>query len=267
MSLPLPSSLSPSKVTAFRDCALAFRFSAVDRLREPPTTATVRGTLVHRALERLFWHLPAGSRDRQAALHHLEAAWEDLADEISLLGMDGEQAAGMRREAVDLIDGYFRLEDPNSVRAVGMELMMEATLGDVLVRGIIDRLDIDDDGQYVVTDYKTGRPPSSTHESQSLTGVHFYSLLCEEVLGVRPVRVQLLYLREPLVLEARPSEQAMAGLRRRTAAIWSAVERACMQEDFRPRPSALCGWCAWQQFCPAYGGDPSLARETARAGR
>ncbi|MGH9066737.1 MAG: PD-(D/E)XK nuclease family protein, partial [Acidimicrobiales bacterium] len=62
MSFPLPSSISPSKVSSFKDCALAFRFSAIDRLPEPSTAPAVKGTLVHRALERLFWTVPAGGR-------------------------------------------------------------------------------------------------------------------------------------------------------------------------------------------------------------
>jgi putative RecB family exonuclease len=37
VALAVPTSLSPSKVSSFRDCALAFRFSAIDRLYEPPT--------------------------------------------------------------------------------------------------------------------------------------------------------------------------------------------------------------------------------------
>ena len=54
MALELPTSLSPSKVSSFTDCALSFRFSAIDKIPQPPTIATVKGTLVHAALERLL---------------------------------------------------------------------------------------------------------------------------------------------------------------------------------------------------------------------
>jgi hypothetical protein len=62
-----------------------------------------------------------------------------------------------------------------------------------------------------------------------------------------------------MVIEADPSEQALRGLRQRTSAVWSAIERACEDEDFRPKPSALCSWCTSRQYCPAFGGDPALA--------
>ena len=69
MALTPPSTLSPSKVATFRDCGLAFRYSAIDRLPEAPTVAASRGTLVHAALERLL-DLPADQRTVDVRLCH-----------------------------------------------------------------------------------------------------------------------------------------------------------------------------------------------------
>ena len=60
-----------------------------------------------------------------------------------------------------------------------------------------------------------------------------------------------------------PTEQSIRGLERKVSAIWTAVERACERDDFRPRPSKLCDWCAFQAHCPAFGGDPASVREPA----
>ena len=107
--------------------------------------------------------------------------------------------------------------------------------------------------------------PSVKYEQGRLGGVHFYAFLCERVFGRRPDRIQLLYLSEPVAIVAEPSEQSIRGLEQRTAAIWKAVEQACEREDFRPRPSGLCEWCSFREYCPAWGGDPALARELAPA--
>ena len=68
MSLPLPASLTPSKVTTFKECALAFRLSAIDKLPEPPSLQAFRGTVVHRALELLMWDERQGGRTLAVAL-------------------------------------------------------------------------------------------------------------------------------------------------------------------------------------------------------
>jgi putative RecB family exonuclease len=261
MALPVPRSLSPSKVSSFKDCALAFRFSVIDRLPEPPAPHLVKGTLVHRALEGLFWDHPRGARTPAAGQASLQAAWLALQDDPEFvgLGLDDEQRQAFVADAETLVAGYFQLEDPDTIDAVGVELLLEAEVGGLTLRGIIDRLDVTPEGEFIVIDYKTGRVPSEMQEHSRLGGVQFYALLCEQVLGRRPISVRLLYLKEPLVIAADPSEQALRGLRQRTTAVWSAIERACADEDFRPKPSALCTWCSFQAYCPAFGGDPALA--------
>ena len=265
MTLPLPTSLSPSKVSSFKDCALAFRFSTIDRLPEPPSALAAKGTLVHRALELLFWEEEPGRRTLAAALDKLERARGEIlgGDEFGDLGLSEDEAAEFVADAEALVRNYFVLEDPNAIRVIGTELLLEAQLGSLVLRGIIDRLELDDDGELVVTDYKTGKAPWIAQEQSRLGGVHFYAFLCERVFGRRPARVQLLHLREPIAISTVPSEQSIRGLEVRAKAVWSAVELACEHEDFRPRPSYLCDYCAFKPYCPAWGGDPALAPRPA----
>ncbi len=266
MALPLPTSLSPSKVASFKDCALAFRFSTIDRLPEPPSPWATRGTLVHRALELLFCEEPAGRR-LPAALACLARAREEMATDPEFVGLelDAEAAARFEAEAEVLVRRYFELEDPTTIHPIGLELRLEVQVGSLTLRGVIDRLELDAEGGLVVTDYKTGKTPGVIQEQHRLGGVHFYAFLCERVLGRRPSRIQLLYLAEPVAIVAEPSDQSIRGLEQRTTAIWKAVERACATDDFRPRPSPLCNWCAFQDYCPAFGGDPARARELLSA--
>jgi putative RecB family exonuclease len=105
-------------------------------------------------------------------------------------------------------------------------------------------------------DYKTGRAPSARYEQARLSGVHIYALLVERVLGRFPAEVRLLHLRDPVVITATPSEQTVRGQRQRTSAVWSAIGRACEQEEFRPKPGPLCRFCSFRSMCPAFGGVP-----------
>jgi len=221
----------------------------------------VRGTLVHQALERLFWNHRRGERTPAAAAAEMEAAWTGLQSdpEYLALALSADQAEVFRAESEALLGNYFALEDPNEIDSVGVELTLEARVGGVRLRGIIDRLDRTPDGELVVIDYKTGRAPSVAFEQSKLIGVQIYALLCEEVLGRRPVQVKLLHLKEPIVITAEPTEQGLVGQRRKTAAVWVAIEQACRTEDFRPHPSPLCNYCRFRPFCPAHGGDPAEA--------
>jgi putative RecB family exonuclease len=262
MAFPAPHALSPSKVSSFTDCALAFRFSAIDRLPEPPAPWSTKGTLVHTALERLHL-LPAPERTLEAGLDALAGAADDLRrdPDYTELQLDAEAEAAFHDDAASLVRRYFQLEDPRRIEAIGLEVSLDVDVEGVRLRGIIDRLELDADGELVVTDYKTGSVPSVHHERKRLSGVHLYSLLCEQLLGRRPRRVQLLYLRQPVAIVTEPTDQSTRGTRRSLAAVWQAVERACAREDFRPQPSRLCDYCAFRAYCPAFGGDPDAASQ------
>jgi putative RecB family exonuclease len=260
MALPLPTSLSPSKVSSFKDCALAFRLSNIDRLPEPPSPLAAKGTVVHRALQLLMWEEEPPGRTENAALAKLSRAVPEILDgeEYRGLALSDQEREEFVEDAAALIRNYFILEDPTAVRVIGTELRMSVSVGTLKLSGIIDRLELDEAGELVVTDYKTGKAPPAAHEISRLGGVHFYAYLCEQVLGRRPARVQLLHLREPIAISTVPSDQTIRGLHQQTVAIWSAVEQACDKEDFRPRPGRLCDFCAYHDYCPAMGGD--LAR-------
>lgn len=266
MAYALPATLTPSKLTKFMSCPLAFRFAYLDGLPEPPSVHLVRGTLVHKALELLLATAVAADRTPERAAAALADAWSTLEDgPIAALGLDEAGRATFRREAAALVSSYFAVEDPASVHPIGIELDLRVELDGVELRGIIDRLDRLDGGELVVVDYKTGRAPRPEHARARMVGVHFYALLCEQVLGRLPSEVRLVYLRDPLVVAESPSAQTVRGIRQRATAVWQAISRACDRDDFRPSPSRLCQSCAFRPCCPAFGGDPTRARETLLA--
>ncbi len=258
----LPRGLSPSSFGAFKSCPLAFKFSYLDRLPQPPSAPASKGTLVHRALERLMLR-DGPDRTIDAALEDLTRARADLAEDPDFTELELTEAGwdGFHAEAETLVHRYFELEDPTTVRPIGLELRLGATVGSVHLRGIIDRLELVEDDELVITDYKTGSVPGERHELQRLAGVHMYALMVEQLLGKRPVRVQLLYLSRPEAIIAFPTDQSVTGAQRKTEALWSAIRTSCARDDFRPRPGPLCDYCGYQAYCPAYGGDPTLAAE------
>jgi putative RecB family exonuclease len=260
----IPTSLSPSRVESFLSCPLAFRFASIERLPDPPTVATTKGSLVHRALELLFLE-PAPDRTAEALDRSVDVAVDEYRqhDDFVLLALDDEAAGAFFADARQIAANYLRMEDPTTVRDIGLELRLEAPVGDLVLRGIIDRLDLNDDGGLVVVDYKTGRAPSPGWERKSMSGIHFYAFLCESVFGRRPAEIRLMYLKSGETIRTAPTAQSTRFMTTRTNAVWKAVATACERDDFRPKPSTLCNFCAYQRWCPEYGGDPSRAGDEA----
>jgi putative RecB family exonuclease len=252
-------SLSPSRAADFMTCPLLYRFRVIDRLPEPPTTATARGTLVHAALERLF-DLPAADRTQEAAQALLVPEWDRLAaaepDLAALFPDDAERSAWLQSAAATL-DAYFTLEDPRRLEPAEREYYVETTLDSGLrLRGYIDRLDVAPGGDIRIVDYKTGRAPREAYEASALFQMKFYALVIWRLRGQVPRLLQLMYLAEGEVLRYAPEESDLLATERKVAALWQAIERARAAGDWRPRPSKLCDWCSHKAFCPEFGGTP-----------
>jgi putative RecB family exonuclease len=245
---------------------MAFRFSSVEKIPEPPSIHATRGTIVHRALEILFG-APQTERTAGLATNALDQAFVDYADHPDLvdLNLSPNDYATLQADCAKLLGSYLEMEDPQSIRDIGLELRLETVVDTpnlpdgLTLRGIIDRLELDHEGELVITDYKTGRTPGPRYQQSSLASMQFYALLCREVLGQTPAEVRLMYLKSKDVISATPTDQSLRHLLNRTTAVHAAVARACETGDFKPNAGPLCRSCSYQPWCPEFGGNPDAA--------
>jgi putative RecB family exonuclease len=253
--------LSPSRAADFKQCPLLYRFRAIDRLPEALSTAQLRGSLVHAALEQLYG-LPATQRGLQTARSLVEPAWEQvIAGEPDVASeLDPERRARLLEEARALLSGYYRLEDPTRFDPQSCEQRVEVELADgTLLRGFIDRIDVAATGELRVVDYKTGKAPPAARalaEFKAMFQMKFYAVALLRSNGVLPARLRLIYLADGQVLDYTPDHDELLRFEKTLMAMWRAIQSAGQTGDFRPSPSRLCQWCPHQRHCPSFGGTP-----------
>lgn len=263
MSTPLPiipiSALSPSRASDFLQCPLLFRFRAIDRLPEKPSSAALRGTLVHAVLERLF-ELPAETRTPRTAATLLEPQWEKLRTrrpEVMELFSDDAAVSVWLEEARVLVGRYFDMERPERLEPRDRELRLDVTLASGLrLRGYVDRLDVAPDGQIRVVDYKTGRSPRPRFEDKARFQIFFYAVMIWREYGEVPTRLQLMYLGDGGVRWYEPTEAELLAAEAEITGIWNDIAATARSGEWLPRTSKLCGWCEHQALCPEFGGTP-----------
>jgi putative RecB family exonuclease len=160
--------------------------------------------------------------------------------------------------ARELLGGYFSVEDPRRLAPAERECLVSVEVDDgrLLLRGYIDRLDESPAGDLRVVDYKTGGAPREAFEARALFQLKFYALVLWRTRGVVPKVLRLLYLKDAEICDYTPEVDELDRFERTLIALWAAIDRATQERDFRPKPSRLCGWCAHQALCPAYGGTP-----------
>ena len=243
--------ISPSRAGDFKQCPLLFRFRAIDRLPEPVTPPQARGTTAHLALERLF-DLAAAERTPERLFDLFREEWTALRATAEYSGLFDDLGAE-RQWGIDslrVVANYTGLEDPATVAPIERELMLTEDLGEIVVRGILDRMDERPDGELVIIDYKTGKAPPERYAIPAFFALKIYALLVQRQTGRTPAELRLMYLGNSTVYSIEIDRNTLEGIERQLLALTATIRAAVESDNFPPKPSALCRWCAFQELCP-----------------
>ena len=245
--------LSPSRAGDFKTCPQLFKFRAIDRMPEPTSTYQARGTTAHLALQRLFDE-PAPDRTPERLFDLFRAAWTEVRGDEEFEGLfddtDAEREWGV--ESMELLANYFAIEDPRTFDPLERELDMLEDLDDIVIRGILDRIDRDKDGNLIITDYKTGKAPPEQYALTAFFALKIYALLIRRRTGETPAEVRLLYLNGPTMYRLPIDDRQLDAMDVQLRALWAAINRALDTDRFPTRPGKLCDWCSFQEICPAW---------------
>jgi len=254
-----PPALSPSRANDFRQCPLLFRLRTIDRIPEPPSAAATLGTLVHSILEKVF-DLPQRERTLEAALGMLRPTWDSMCEKTPALRELHETPHDLEAwlgEAKQRLDTYFSLENPQRLEPDSREQFLQWDLPDgPTLRGIVDRVDVAQDGSIRIIDYKTGKAPSPQYGQQAKFQMRFYALLVARLRGRIPSVLQLLYLRDGGTVSLNPTSEDLDLAEHQIREVWSDILNSARSSEWPTKRSQLCAWCNFQTLCPEFGGTP-----------
>lgn len=240
--------LSFSRIDSFRQCGLRFRYDYVDKLPTAPRTYLSFGTSVHTALEAFHDRTLFGMPDQEQLLEFLYEGW----DTSGFANQPREVQMREYRRAQDVLRRYHQRVKDTYRPAAETEKWFELPLGErATVVGSIDRIDVDDDGDYHVVDYKTGRLKDVQHVRKSLQ-LSIYALACQHLFGRLPATVSLDFVVAGTEVRVPLDELDL------DAAVTAADDTAekVLAERYEPNPTRLCDWCDHRAICPAWEGSP-----------
>lgn len=245
--------LSPSRAGDFKTCPQLFKFRAIDRIEEPSSIYQARGTTAHLALQRLFDD-DGADRTPERLYDLFREAWTEIRADEEFEGLfeDLEAERDWGIESMELLSNYFSIEDPTTFEPEDRELDMLEDLDGMVIRGILDRIDRDNDGRLIITDYKTGKAPPERYALSAFFALKIYALLIRNKLGETPKEIRLLYLNGPTLYRLPIDDRQLDAMDGQLRALWQAIEKAMATDRFPARPGRLCNWCSYQEICPAF---------------
>ena len=249
-----PIRLSGSALAAYDTCPLRWFLDNEAQARSASTAAQGFGTVIH-ALAHLVARgvLPA---DVDVLVAQLDDVWTSLGFEAAW------QRDREREEARAALHRLVRwLGSRDDRTAVGSEVEFEVAIGDVILRGAADRLEIDQDGRVHVVDFKTGRTVRSVAEGESDPQLGAYQLAAREggfsevvpddtALG----GAQLVYLRREMstgLPATRDQPPLPCDGPSWADELVARTGKGIRAEEFPARPNDGCDVCAFRAVCPA----------------
>lgn len=266
--------LSYSSMTSWLDCGQRFELERVLNAPQQRAWWFVGGDALHRASEMLdkkvtedpldAWHqsweistasLPSdestiragGRRSRDWPDKENRAWWEHHGPIMTTAWKDWMEAKQKEGWAIHV--------DEN--KRIGVETGFTMSLADVTVKGFVDRIMIDPNGQVVVVDLKAG-----SREPKNSLQLAVYALGIKQTLGLTPSLGGYWMARTAEI----PMLHTLSHLDESLVGQWfSSAKHGIENEIFIPRVSELCVACTVAPYCPAVGGNKALLNDFLQA--
>ena len=248
--------LSPSRASQFKTCPKQFKFANVDKIKEPTTEVQAKGTTVHQALEDLY-DLPKEERTPENLYNLFRSAWTKVRndDEHVNLFQNVEEEKEWGVDALNLLSNYLTLENPEEIEPLEKERWVRGSIEDLNLRGILDRMDRDKDGNLIIIDYKSGKAPAAKYKEPRFFAMKLYALLIKDELGEMPKELKLIYLKNSTIHTMQVGEETLTNAKEEILEIWGNIKKAYKDNNFPAIKNTLCDWCYYKPICPEYNNE------------
>lgn len=245
---------SHSRIGTFENCPLQYKFRYIDKAPSdvPNTIEAFMGSRVHETLEKLYKDLKYKKLNSiEELLEYFNTLWQENWDDGIVVNKKEYTAENYRLIGEDAIRKYYARFEPFETRNIGLEMNLILTLDDGhKIRGVIDRLDQNEDGIYEIHDYKTSGHLPTQEQIDRDRQLALYSIMVRnDYPDCRDVRLIWHYLAFDKNLETRKTEEELEELK---MSVQEKIEKIESATEYPPHRSNLCGWCGFKRICPEW---------------
>lgn len=251
----LPQRVSFTQIAAFSTCPLQYKFAHVLKVPVFGRHSLSFGKTMHNTLQK-FMELILQQQDKpQASLFDVPKAVE-IPEKSKLMKLLEESwidewypsetiREEYRQKAKESLNGFYEEVKQQLPRVAFLEKGFTLKIGDVTVKGRIDRADQCEDGIEII-DYKTGKPKEklSWDDRKQLILYQLAAESCfDPVLKVKKLTYHYLEDNSRVSFEAKEKEKEKL-----EAEILATVE-AIKSSGFKPTPGFHCQYCDFKDIC------------------
>ena len=250
--------LSYSQINTFNNCPQKYKIIYIDKIKNNyESIEGFLGKVVHETLEwiykeKLDYYIWDNIEDKYIEIWNNR--WHN---KIFLATMKMQYSKEyFKRLGLEYLRNYYKNNGGPHIKhnsVSGIEVPVEVKIGPYNFKGIVDRIDIEDNC-INIHDYKTGKPKT---EKQLLTDFQLviYLLALKENMNDISNRIILNWhflkekSKEKQHIIIKHSEDEISNLKQSIIKQVQKIEKAIAKNDFSPKPSFLCHWCYYWKEC------------------
>ncbi len=249
----MPIIYSHSRLSAFEQCPLKFRFRYIDCL-EPDFKDTIESFLggkIHETLEWVYNHQEKNSLELDSVIQHFVENWrKEFKPQIKIVKPNLTSEFYFNKGIKFLID-YFLKHKPFKDDTIATEKKVFVDLDEqknYQIIGYIDRLVHNKETNiFEIHDYKTSSSIKSQKELDSDRQLALYSIaIRNEFKESNDVHLIWHFLDFNQTLISKRTTEELEQLKQEIIKLINKIEN---ETDFFPNPGCLCNWCEFQSKC------------------
>lgn len=151
---------------------------------------------------------------------------------------------------------YYKYGPEFNQNVFATEMMINFKLNGFTFRGIIDRLDYDSDGNWVIHDYKTGKTLLSEPAVKRDGQLALYQMAIAQestIKDIKSVELRWHFLQQGIERSVIHTEESLNKIKENLKGMVHNIEGADSVEvgGFQPKETMLCNWCHYWEDCSA----------------